>query len=662
MKKFNLFFLNLILIWNLSGQQLLTPEESVIGNTYYDLQTWRAMQNRIFRFDDGTIGAVWNMSLVGPGYNDRGVGYNYFNGNSWGIYPWQPITSGWAIFPSYTDYGENGEICISQGLTGLIINWRVNKGTGPWQQTTLPGANKKHPVVVTTGTNNEVVHILYLNADAGFIPTEPQPFRGFVWYTRSSDGMQTWDINQQIPGLGQDEYLGFTIGAYAWAEPKNDVLAFVAGDYLTDLVLMKSLDGGGTWQKTVIWEHPYPFLEFFSNNTDTFYCNNGGIAVALDNILHAHLTFGIGRVKSYAVVSPWWYFPWAGGLAYWTEGMPTFSNNINALNPYGHPDSELIEDFNLIAWLPDLNGNGLVDTIFITSYPTPGTITTPQITIGEQNEVFVVFCSITETYNNGIADYRHLWARIKYAENFWSQFFDINSDLIHIFDECVYPSMTSMEGSEVQLIYQTDNEPGLCIYGGNLLPCENNIWAMNLQIEYPPVYLSPNFYGSPLTIEENNSVFFYNTSTGNPDPNSFNWTFEGGTPATSILENPEIVYHEPGSYDVTLLVSNGVMTQTLTKENYITVLTGTGVKDSFKKNDILISPNPTNGKITVLVPGNNKTSIKVFNLLGKVILESHLQPVQKKINLELTGNPEGIYFVEINYGDQNCIKKVILKK
>ena len=75
--------------------------------------------------------------------------------------------------------------------------------------------------------------------------------------------MQTWDINQEIDGLGPDEYLGFTIGAYTWAEPKNDVLAFVAGDYLTDLLLMKSTDEGDTWQKTVVWENSLSMSKFF---------------------------------------------------------------------------------------------------------------------------------------------------------------------------------------------------------------------------------------------------------------------------------------------------------------------------------------------------------------------------------------------------------------
>jgi hypothetical protein len=34
--------------------------EEDIGVTYYDLQSYGSMQNRIHVFDDGTIGAVWS--------------------------------------------------------------------------------------------------------------------------------------------------------------------------------------------------------------------------------------------------------------------------------------------------------------------------------------------------------------------------------------------------------------------------------------------------------------------------------------------------------------------------------------------------------------------------------------------------------------------------
>ena len=53
---------------------------------------------------------------------------------------------------------------------------------------------------------------------------------------------------------------------------------------------------------------------------------------------------------------------------------------------------------------------------------------------------------------------------------------------------------------------------------------------------------------------------------------SWNWTFEGGTPATSDVENPVVIYAEGGIYDVTLTVSDGVDEITTLKTNYIQVL------------------------------------------------------------------------------------------
>ncbi len=68
---------------------------------------------------------------------------------------------------------------------------------------------------------------------------------------------------------------------------------------------------------------------------------------------------------------------------------------------------------------------------------------------------------------------------------------------------------------------------------------------------------------APLTVN------YTNQSTNNPD--SYSWTFEGGSPSTSSAENPTVSYNTPGVYNVTLTVSNGGGTDTETKNNYITV-------------------------------------------------------------------------------------------
>lgn len=54
--------------------------------------------------------------------------------------------------------------------------------------------------------------------------------------------------------------------------------------------------------------------------------------------------------------------------------------------------------------------------------------------------------------------------------------------------------------------------------------------------------------------------------------NSYLWSFPGATPVTSTDVNPSnICYNTPGTYPVSLIASNGIASDTLTLNNYITV-------------------------------------------------------------------------------------------
>lgn len=104
-----------------------------------------------------------------------------------------------------------------------------------------------------------------------------------------------------------------------------------------------------------------------------------------------------------------------------------------------------------------------------------------------------------------------------------------------------------------------------------------------------------NFEASVTTVPDEGTVDFTDLSTvpGSGSPiTSWSWTFEGGTPSTSTAANPTgIQYLNPGSYDVTLEVTNAEGTGTKTIENYIVVTDATIVADFTADNQTPIEGN-----------------------------------------------------------------------
>ena len=85
-----------------------------------------------------------------------------------------------------------------------------------------------------------------------------------------------------------------------------------------------------------------------------------------------------------------------------------------------------------------------------------------------------------------------------------------------------------------------------------------------------PVPLVADFSGTPLTVCAGSTVQFTDLSTGGVT--GWTWTTTGGTPATSTDQNPLIQYDTPGTYDVTLDITDGTQNETKTETAYITVV------------------------------------------------------------------------------------------
>jgi len=434
-------------------------DETEIGTTFYDVQSNRSMQERIYLHDDGTIGAVWTRGPEGnPSGPDRGTGYNYFDGNAWGPDPTSAIDPGeQAGWPSYATFGENGEAYTCHDYyDGTILGTRDERGTGEWNLVLQMGPSGAEdisfPRITTSGPDRNIIHVL---------STTWVAFNGqtnALLYARTSDAGETWEVeNQLFDNLGPDYYTEIGGDVYDWADPKGDLLAFLVGEWFLDLTLMKSYDGGDSWSETKIWECPYPL--YSAGVTDTFYCPDGSHDLAIDNDGKVHVVFALTRAVGEDGTQG--YFSDKDGIVYWNEDMEVFSNDINALNPYGHEDSELIEDYNLIGWSQDINENGVLDILDDWGLYNTGLSCHPQIAIDDANQIFVVYASVTEGYDNGALNYRHLWARASpNGGEWWGKFVHLNEDLLYIFDECVFPSLSSTSDGNIHLIYQADNEPG----------------------------------------------------------------------------------------------------------------------------------------------------------------------------------------------------------
>ncbi|MCB0706924.1 MAG: PKD domain-containing protein [Saprospiraceae bacterium] len=90
-----------------------------------------------------------------------------------------------------------------------------------------------------------------------------------------------------------------------------------------------------------------------------------------------------------------------------------------------------------------------------------------------------------------------------------------------------------------------------------------------------PTPVIPSFTSNISQLCSGSMVTFYDQSSGAPE--TWTWSFPGGTPATSTNANPTVTYNAPGSYSVSLTTTSPTTgTQTLTIPNFITVSPGNG--------------------------------------------------------------------------------------
>ncbi len=208
-----------------------------------------------------------------------------------------------------------------------------------------------------------------------------------------------------------------------------------------------------------------------------------------------------------------------------------------------------------------------------------------------------------------------------------------------------------------------------CFGANNPVSNTYNAWIAEIKGTIEPVPTPVvEFAGDTLVGYQQLTVSFYDSTTNNPT--NWNWEFPGGVPATSLNQNPVVVYPDSGFYDVTLKASNTWGSDSLTKFDYIEVLssdtaapvdttdTATAIQ-TIREGSFRMYPNPVADYELVHfdmdVQHPARINATIFDINGrevKVLFDDHLKPGKHRLSFNKLALPAGQYMVRILSNDQ----------
>ncbi len=121
------------------------------------------------------------------------------------------------------------------------------------------------------------------------------------------------------------------------------------------------------------------------------------------------------------------------------------------------------------------------------------------------------------------------------------------------------------QGSEIAYYIHAEDTSGRTSEHPYIGEPDPHVFTVSLPLQPPDA----QFTADNTVITAGDSVQFTDQSTNGPT--SWSWSFPGGTPSTSTDQAPSVTYNTPGTYDVTLTVSNAAGEDTETKVDYINV-------------------------------------------------------------------------------------------
>ncbi|MBN1340031.1 MAG: T9SS type A sorting domain-containing protein [Bacteroidales bacterium] len=178
-------------------------------------------------------------------------------------------------------------------------------------------------------------------------------------------------------------------------------------------------------------------------------------------------------------------------------------------------------------------------------------------------------------------------------------------------------------------------------------------------IEYDPNTNPPEagFTANVTTIYVGESVEFSDLSLN--FPTSWDWTFEGGDPVVSALQDPVVTYNTTGVYDVALTAANAYGSDTETKADYITVNPLVFIDEKGSRTEISLSPNPVTDLLSVHSSGklSQPLAIMCFSSQGRLMISCEL--TAQESFLDMSGLKAGLYLLKVISGENHSFFKIL---
>ena len=492
--------------------------------TTYDLQSNSVLSNRMYQLEDGSVAvtAILSSEEYDANFADRGTGYNFARRGKIGKWLNVPtsrmegkatgedVRTGW---PTIAPYGAEGEILINHGHeNGLSYYVREKAGVGTWDGPHAianpadidavvggTGNTLAWARVVTTGENNDVVHVF---ATASGDSTTAQ------YYLRSED-LQDWTI--AFAPLEMDElHLGFYGGddVVASANGENIAVVYNTG-FMSHVMCYESNDAGLTWESRMVWESPIHGLDWEKDEAslrDFIYGPaHASVAIGADGVTHVALSVGLYAHTELTWQYGIYYGLLTDGVAYWNDTTAwdyevVNGDTIPVLSPirstrsdsleyalrlwWPHPTTEgsiQMDVTNFCAWMPPHNETGYNEFDATKQYTGSdqgqagdylakfGLTAFPSIAVDPAGNLAIAYSSpdLNRAMWSNNFYMRSIFVNYKPADSaYWWQmpvlYKNLYNDFVHTGDEATYLSAVSTPVNENEFWFSclSDDTPG----------------------------------------------------------------------------------------------------------------------------------------------------------------------------------------------------------